>query len=43
MPTLDHAEILSKLKNTQFGNHKKIIIDTDAYNSIDDQFALVHM
>jgi inosine-uridine nucleoside N-ribohydrolase len=40
---IDHAEILSKLKNTKLGNHKKIIIDTDAYNSIDDQFALVHM
>ena len=40
---IDHPRVLRHLKNPRQEFNKKIIIDTDAYNSIDDQFALIHM
>ncbi|MQG22696.1 MAG: hypothetical protein FI688_04385, partial [SAR202 cluster bacterium] len=38
-----HPKVLQHLKNPKQEFNKKIIIDTDTYNSIDDQFALMHM
>jgi len=40
---IDYPRVLRHLKNPRQEFNKKIIIDTDAYNSIDDQFALMHM
>ena len=43
LPEIPHETIFNLLSNPSSKTPKKIIIDTDTYNEIDDQFALVHM
>ena len=43
LPEIPHEIIFNLLSNPSSKTPKKIIIDTDTYNEIDDQFALVHL
>ena len=42
LPTLDHKSIYELLERSKTPGLKDVFIDTDTYNEIDDQFALVN-
>ena len=43
LPSIEHHEILKNIGIPDTNSIKQIIMDTDTYNEIDDQFALVHL
>ena len=43
LPPIEHHNILRNIINPTEKTNKRIIMDTDTYNEIDDQFALVHL
>ena len=43
LPAIEHHEILKNIEIPDPKSKKRIIMDTDTYNEIDDQFALIHL
>ena len=43
LPAIKHHRILELLEPPSRKQLKRVLIDTDTYNEIDDQFALIHM